>query len=238
MIAPRTFLITAIYLGTVLTGCTSIQQQEEYAGSLPRPEQIIVFDFAVTPDEVKIDSGLTAKAARGVEGKSVDEAKAEDARKVSAELSKKLVKEISDMGLPAVHEDDPAIEGASVNLLVRGSFVSIDEGDRGERVAIGMGLGKSKVIVEVELVDWVGDGERVVDRFQVTGKSGYKPGMAETMGVGAAAGSLAASAVISTGVAGTSEAFGANVEADTRRVASSAGKLMKKFFVREGWIED
>jgi hypothetical protein len=238
VIASRSLLIAAIYLGSVLAGCTSVQQQEAYSGSLPRPEQIIVFDFAVTPDEVKIDSGLTAMAARGIEGKRADEAKAKDARKVAAALSKKLVKEISDMGLPVVHEDDPPIKGSSVNLLVRGSFVSIDEGDRGERVAIGMGLGQSKVIVEVEMVDWVSDGERVVDRFQVTGKSGYKPGMAETMGVGAAAGHLAASAVISTGVAGASEAFGANVEADTRRVASSAGKLMKKFFVREGWIED
>jgi hypothetical protein len=141
VIASRSLLIAAIYLGSVLAGCTSVQQQEAYSGSLPRPEQIIVFDFAVTPDEVKIDSGLTAKAARGIERKSADEAKAEDARKVAAALSKKLVKEISDMGLPVVHEDDPAIEGASVNLLVRGSFVSIDEGDRGERVAIGMGLG-------------------------------------------------------------------------------------------------
>ena len=77
----------------------------------------------------------------------------------------------------------------------------IDEGDSGERVVIGLGLGESEVVVEVELVDWLAEGERVVDRFKVSGKSGYKPGMAETMGAGAA-------------------------------------KLMKKFFVRQGWIED
>ena len=226
-------------LGVALAaGCTSTQQQEAYSGSLPRPEQIIVFDFAVTADEVKIDTGLSAKAVRGIKGKSTDEEKQEAARAVAKALSKKLVKEISDMGLPVVHEDDPPIAGSAVNLLVRGSFVSIDEGDSGERVVIGLGLGQSEVVVEVELVDWVGEGERVVDRFKVTGKSGYKPGMAETMGAGAAAGHLVASTVISTGAAGASEAFGADVEADTRRVAKNAAKLMKKFFVRQGWIED
>jgi hypothetical protein len=187
---------------------------------------------------VNLDGGLSAMAARGIEHKSKDEARDEDARKVSAKLSKMLVKKISDMGLPAVHEDDQAIEGAAVHLLIRGSFVSIDEGSRGARTVVGLGLGESKVVVEFELVDWVGDGERVVDRFKVVGKSGYKPGMAETMGVGAAAGNLALSAVVSTGGAVASEAFGANVEADTARVAKSAAKLMKKFFVREGWIED
>jgi hypothetical protein len=238
MIASRTFLIAALYLGSLLMGCTSTQQQEAYSGSLPRPEQIIVFDFAVAPDEVKIDSGLSAKAVRGIEHKSADEEREKISREVAATVSKKLVKEISDMGLPAVHEDGPPIEDAAVHLLVRGSFVSIDQGDAGERVAIGLGLGESEVVVEVELVDWVGEGERVVDRFKVVGKSGYKPGMAETMGAGAAAGHLVTSAVISTGAAGASEAFGANVDADAARVAKGAAKIMKKFFVREGWIED
>lgn len=229
-------LLVAFCFGFVLAGCTSVQQQEQYSGSLPRPEQIIVYDFAVTPDEVQIDTGLSAEAVRGVEDKSASEEKDETARKVANTVAKKLVKEISDMGLPVVHQDEPPIQGASTHLLVRGSFVSIDQGDRGERVAIGLGMGKSSVVVEVELVDWVGDGERVVDRFKVVGKSSYKPGMAETMGVGAAAGNLAISAAVSAGGAVASEEFGANVEADAERVAKSAAKLMKKFFVREGWL--
>jgi hypothetical protein len=209
-----------------------------YSGSLPKPEQIIVFDFAVTPGDVKVDSGLSARAARSVEGKSTDEEQQKDAKKVARVLAKKLVQEISDMGLPAVHESDPAIAGSNVNLLVRGSFVSVDEGDRGERVAIGLGVGKSKVVIEVELVDWVSEGERVVDRFKVTAKSGDNPGAAETMGAGAIAGHLLVSTAVTAGAQTANESFGANVEADTGRAAKHAATLMKKFFVAQGWIED
>ena len=121
------FAASSLFLAVFLTSaCTTVQQQEMYAGSLPRPEQIIVFDFAVTPEDVTVDSGLSARAARGISGKSTDEKQDEDARKVANVLAKKLVQRISDMGLPAVHESDPAIAGSAVNLLVRGSFVSVD----------------------------------------------------------------------------------------------------------------
>lgn len=234
-----TLAISSLLLAIFLTSaCTTVQQQAMYTGSLPRPEQIIVFDFAVTPDEVTVDSGLSARAARGISGKTTDEKQDADARKVATVLSKKLVKRISDMGLPAVHESDPAIAGSAVNLLVRGSFVSVDEGDRGERIAVGLGLGKSKVVIEVELVDWVGEGERVVDRFKVTAKSGNNPGAAETMGAGAIAGHLLVSTAVTAGVQTASETFGSNIEADTARAAKNAAKLMKDFFVRQGWIED
>jgi hypothetical protein len=230
---PFTLLLAAFAVG-----CTSVQLEEQYAGSLPRPEQIIVFDFAVTADEVQLDSGLSARAIRSMEGKETDTEQDKIAREVATALSKKLTAEIQKMGLPAVHELDPPIDGANTNLVVRGSFVSIDQGDRGERVAIGLGLGKSKVVIEVELVDWVSEGERVVDRFKVTAKSADNPGMAETMGAGALAGHLVVSAVVSTGVQTASEHFGSSVEADTSRAAKNAAKVMKKFFVRQGWIED
>ena len=233
----RSFVLLGLLGAALLTAaCTSVQQQEMYAGSLPRPEQIIVFDFAATPQDVELDSGLTAKALRAMEKESVPEEEAKAARKVSHEVAKKLVKEISDMGLPAVLATEPGIEGTSVNMLVRGTFVSIDEGDQDERVAIGLGAGRSSVVIEVELVDWSPAGEQVVDRFKVTAKSARNPGAAETMGVGAIAGHLLVSTAVTAGSQTASEAFGASIEADTSRAASNAAKLMKKFFVRQGWV--
>jgi hypothetical protein len=233
-ILPGLVILAAL----VASGCTTVQQQETYAGSLPRPEQIIVFDFAVTPDEVKVDSGLSAKAVRSVTDDTVEEKQVADAHKVARVLAKKLVQEISDMGLPVVHEQDPPIEKSAVNLLVRGSFVSVDEGDRGERVAIGLGAGRSSVVIEVELVDWVTDGERVVDRFKVAAKSARNPGAAETMGAGAVAGHLLLSTAVTAGAQTASETFGSGIDDDTRRAAKQTAALMKKFFVRQGWIDD
>jgi len=51
-------------------------------------------------------------------------------------------------------------------------------------------------------------------------KSRRKPGLAETMGAGAAAGHPAVSAAVSSGLAFASEEFSANVDADAERTAN------------------
>jgi hypothetical protein len=39
---------------------TTVQTQQDYSGTaLPRPDRVIVYDFAVSPDEVTLDQGLT-----------------------------------------------------------------------------------------------------------------------------------------------------------------------------------
>ena len=62
--------------------------------------------------------------------------------------------------------------------------------------------------------------------------------MAETMGAGAAAGNLATSAVMSAGMAGASETFGANADADAARMAKKLTQQLAAFFAREGWIPE
>jgi len=47
----------------LLAGCapTNVQQTSESTGALPRPNLILVYDFAVSPDVVKLDEGLSAE---------------------------------------------------------------------------------------------------------------------------------------------------------------------------------
>jgi hypothetical protein len=221
-----------------LSGCTSVQLQEQYSGRLQRPDQIVVLDFAVDADEVQLDDGLAAKAFRSSDLEVVDEKRREISKKVARVFAKKLVAEIQKMGLPAVHETDSPVAGAQENLVVRGSFVSIDQGDSVKRVTIGLGAGASEVVIQVEVVDWMPEGERVVDRFRVTAKSAKNPGAAETMGAGAIAGHLLVSTAVTAGVQTASESFGTSVEADTSRAAEHTATMMKKFFIRQGWIDD
>jgi hypothetical protein len=51
------FALAALLLASC--GPTKVQTTEEYAGKLPRPDRILVYDFAVSPDEVKHDTGLS-----------------------------------------------------------------------------------------------------------------------------------------------------------------------------------
>ena len=74
------WLVAVMTAALVATGCgpTSVQSTSgtAYTG-LPRPDRILVYDFAVTPDEVKLDQGISADIIRYV---SADSASARSSR--------------------------------------------------------------------------------------------------------------------------------------------------------------
>ena len=80
-------------------------------------------------------------------------------------------------GLPA---------GTATGLVISGQFVSVDQGNRTERVVLGLGAGRSDVRVRVQAFDVTPQGRQLADEIEVDAKSGLQPGMAESMGAGCA----------------------------------------------------
>ena len=107
--------------------------------------------------------------------------------------------------------------GTAHGLVITGQFVSIDQGNRAERVAIGLGAGRSDVRVRAQVFADGQGGRQLVDEIEVDAKSGLAPGMAETMGAGALAGHLVVSTLVSGGVQTADESLGASVVADYMR---------------------
>jgi hypothetical protein len=103
-------------------------------------------------------------------------------------------------------------------------------------VVIGLGAGRSDVRTAVQVAELIPEGRRLVESFEVDAKSGRKPGAAETMGVGAAAGHVAVSAAVTAAGTVAAEAFGDNVEADAERTAAKIATLLHSLFMRQGWI--
>jgi hypothetical protein len=231
------FLIIGLLAVGVIISCapTQVKTVSEYSGKLSRPDRIFVYDFATSPDDVDTSKGIIAdlehlvkKAPRTKEEKAVG-------RHVANALSKALVKEIQNFGLPA--ERAAGTPSSSGNMLeIEGQFLSIDEGNRTERVIIGFGLGRTDVKTNVQLYDVTAQGRRAVEKFTTDAKSGRKPGMAVFVGAGALAGHAAVSTLVSGGVSAASEKFSANVEADAKRTAKEIAKRLGQFFVRQGWI--
>ena len=221
----------------VIMGCTSttVEIAPQYLGQLPKPDMILVYDFAVEPDEIELGRGVTPKIARLVKGSSRTEEEVAVGRAVAGSLSKHLVQEIQDLGFPAERATGAPLLGQDV-LEIEGQFLSVDEGNRAERVIIGLGLGRTEVKTNIQVYDVTPQGRRLVEEFETDAKSGRKPGMGEFVGVGALAGHAVVSALAGAGVAGVDEAFMANVEADTRRMAKGIAKQLKQLFVKQGWI--
>jgi hypothetical protein len=223
----------------LLAACTSSQSQMDTTEMLPPPEVVIVDTFATSPDEVQLDEGLSTEVEEAIkahQGTSQTEQEAAVGREVADAIANNLVVEIRDVGLAA--ERGTKVPSSVQNgVLIKGQLISIDEGNRTERVVIGLGAGRSDVRVHVQAYEVTPAGSRLIDTVEVDAKSGLTPGMAETMGAGAVAGHLVVSAVASGGLHAVSERTGANVVADADRAAKGIVKQLAVFFARERWIE-
>jgi Domain of unknown function (DUF4410) len=198
---------------------------------------VIVDRFAVSPEEVKLDDGLSAdveeliKAKRGT---SRTEQEVEAGHQVADAIADKLVVEIRDLGL-AAERGDAVPAGTPNAVLIKGQLISIDEGNRTERVVIGLGAGRSDVRADAQVYEVTPAGRQLIDQIEVNAKSGLTPGMAETMGAGAAAGHLLVSTAVSGGLHVVSEDVGANVVADADRAAKGIAKQLSALFGEQGW---
>jgi hypothetical protein len=221
-----------------LAACTSAQSQMETgAQTLPRPQVVIVDRFAVAPDEVQLDEGLSTEIEQAIKekrGTSRTEQELQAGRQVADAIADKLVVEIRDMGLHA--ERGSTVPAGSQNaLLIKGQPVSIDEGNRTERVIIGLGAGRSDVRAHAQVYEVAPAGRRLIDTIEVDAKSGLAPGMAETMGAGGLAGHLVMATVVSGGLHVVDEAIGANVVADADRASKGIAKQLSALFAQAGW---
>lgn len=221
-----------------LSACTTVKVVKEYQGGpLPRPHRVLVYDFAYSPGQVDLDRGVSARVAQALDSSPRSAQELDLGRKVAEVVSEHLVKEIREMGLPAQRASgDPDPVGNT--LVIKGQFLTIDQGNRTARVVIGLGAGRSDVETEVQVYMESLDGRRLLEELDAEGKSNRKPGMAETLGVGAVMGHLVVSAVVSTVLTGASETFSTSVEADAGRIARKVAAEQKKFFVRQGWVVD
>lgn len=221
----------------LLAACTQGSSQIQTAAELPRPQVIVVQDFAVAPGEVQLDPGLSNTIREAVESKQGAPPGTQAykvARQVADALAEKLVADIRDLGLPA-QRGQGLPPGVSTGLLVTGQFVSVDQGNRAERVAIGLGAGRSDVRVRAQVFDVSPAGRRLADEIEVDAKSGLQPGMAETMGAGALAGHFVTATLVSGGLQVADEALGASVVADADRAAKGISKQLASFFAEQGW---
>jgi hypothetical protein len=213
---------------------TSVENVNRPAVGLPRPEIIVVHDFGITPGDVALDGAIGARLLRMAQETPASEQELKTGREVARIVTENLVKEISKLGIPAVSAA-AATPVTGPSLAVEGHFISIQEGNRMRRMVVGFGAGASEVRTLVQLYETTAEGRRLFEDIYTTVKSSVKPGMGPMVGVGAAAGRVATSALVSGGVGVMSE-HSQTVEGDAKHTADAITKVLKTFFADQGWI--
>ncbi|WP_206997261.1 DUF4410 domain-containing protein [Trinickia mobilis] len=237
--AARCATVALTFGALLLGGCASgISNKAQFSGEPQvHPDNVYVYTFAATPDQVKLDTGgIAQKLKSQMSGASAETEQAEAASEVREALANEIVQKLQAMGLRAIRSDVPPPAGQNV-LIVQGSFAKVDEGNRRRRVVIGLGAGKSEVGASVQvLYKPVGGAPIVVQSFDANADSGKMPGIAETAGVGAAAGHVATSAAVGGGLHGIGEVKHATLTAVSKKLADKIAKQVGDIGVSQGWM--
>ncbi|SOY69215.1 conserved exported hypothetical protein [Cupriavidus taiwanensis] len=197
---------------------------------------IYVRAFGASAAQVRQDSGLAQQVKRMVAGGSPAGATAQAAAEAREQVAGEIVRELRARGLHAVRSDAPVPAGASA-LVVDGDFSKIDEGTARRRLLIGLGAGKSEVSAAVRITYQPAHGAPVpLQSFVADADSGHLPGVAETAGIGAAAGHLAMAAGAGAGLHGVSAIGHDAVYADATRLGNTIAAQVVAASTGEGWL--
>ncbi|MGE5441758.1 MAG: DUF4410 domain-containing protein [Bacteroidota bacterium] len=201
---------------------------------LPPPDRVLVYNFAVTPQEVQLDAVGSAITST-LDGTADSEQEIQVGHAVADALAKRLVGDIRNMGLYAERAAGP-VPPTGTDVMILGQLVSIDEGNAAERMVIGLGAGRSDVQAHVQVYQSVSGRRTPIETMSGTAKSSLMPGAAETMGVGALTGHLLVSAAITAGSQVANQTLSANVDSEAGRLADKVSDQLESLFVAQGWI--
>jgi hypothetical protein len=220
---------------TVVSGCasTEVTERQRYEGEkLARPDRIIVHDFTANPADVPLESALAAQIARAP---APTPQQLELSRKLGDQVAKDLVADLRGMGLPAVQaagQPPPRPD----DIVLRGYFVSVDEGSATHRMLVGFGAGAAELRTAVEAYQMTAQGLRPLARGEVRSGGGELPGMVVPLAVVAATanpiGLVVGGAAKATGEATGSE----TIEGAAQRTADEIAAQLRTAAEEQGWI--
>jgi hypothetical protein len=219
----------------VVAGCasTEITEHESYQGEkLARPDRIIVHDFTGNPAEVPPESPFHAQMA---ETATPTPEQQEVGQQLGAQIAEELVADLQGMGLPAVRAAGQSAPQPN-DIVLRGYFVSIDEGSAGKRVLVGFGSGEAEMRAAVEGYQMTDQGLRLLGSGEVASEGGSMPGMVVPLAVVAATANP-----IGLVVGGAAHLYGEGSGSDTiegaaKRTVDEIAAQLRTAAEKQGWI--
>lgn len=225
-----------------LAGCsTRVVTTADYAptaqspAALPAPRRVVIADFTTDWRSVRLDQGIGARLQRQANGGDPVPQQFATADAVQQSIADALVENVQKMGLPVARAPSNAPPEPG-SVVVQGRVVTINEGNRTRRMAIGFGAGRSDVRADIQVYYVRPDGQaQLLQTYDADSNSGRKPGLAA--GAGAAAGEGSFVPGVLTAATGLhSETHKAGVAGEGERLADRVAHNLGTLFARQGWI--
>ncbi len=215
----------------VATGCarsevTGARRYSNDDAVIPRPPVVLVYPFAMSADDVAIDT-------LGMRDASIDEIDAEG-RRVQNQLTLQIVADLNDRGISAQRGTETSDVPANA-FLMKGQFITIDEGSRARRMIIGFGAGAERIQTRVQVYRVAARGTVRVAAAEVSAEGDRMPGMAVPVGAGAIAGRAATSAIVAGGMNVVQEVRGGLGRAISN-ISTEIADRAEAFYRERGWL--
>jgi hypothetical protein len=218
--------------------CASTQatNRHVYEGkeTIARPDRILVYDFGSTQGDIPPESSLAGRASEPSTPPTEEELAI--GRRLGAEVATRLAENIAEMGLPGLRGADqpPPRPG---DLVIRGYFLSIDDGNMAKRVLIGFGSGAAELKTFVEGYLMTEYGLRRLGSGEVdSGARGGAPGAAVPIAVTIATANPIGLIIGGTVKAATELSGTQKIQASGKRTADLIAAELRPKFAERGWI--
>lgn len=206
----RDLSIAGLWLtGLLIAGCgaTTVSPAFPTTDGLPRPDRVLVYDFAATADDLQIKTGLDPAVFGGAGRDAQTQEEIQVGRAFAKALTDILAQELRSRGIEAARGTETARLG-DTTVLIRGLFLRKSRSD-GSTLA-GFGLGDGQVRARIQIFQGAGLQLRLVGEAESATQTNLKPGSGAQVG-------------------------GA-VETDARRTAAQVADKIADYYKRQGWI--
>jgi hypothetical protein len=219
----------------LLVGCAKNYVQENVAvinTNMPKPNSVLIYNFAVNPADVKNGTGVLATLKNSVQNTTPSQEEAQLAREVSDAMATELTQKIADMGLNPIRANQSTRVTAG-SIIIAGAFVNIDEGNSTRRNVIGLGMGQSSLDSKVSVLTT--DNQELLS-FDAHTDSGSMPGAAVMGPAGVAAGAGTAAAVATNVATGAVKSYKSESAQQAKKMADNIAAQLAAYFAQQGWI--
>jgi hypothetical protein len=207
---------------------SSATQRVDAAG-LRRPPVVLVYPFAVDPEDVVVDTfGPSFATGEGTVSERV-----QSGRRIARDLAHEIVKALDARGIRAEAagaSSEPPLYAA----LVKGQFVSVSEGDQMLRFTIGFGSGTESLRANLQVYQVTPSGLQRLVAGSGEARGDRMPGMVVPLGAAGVAG-RAAPIVIGGGFNVVSELKGP-LGNRIRDLAAQFAERALEYYVERGWL--
>jgi hypothetical protein len=202
------------------------------------PGFILVRDFDFSPPNVTENRSLLHRAIDLVRSSSPEQRQIKIGRDVAARLSEAIEKRLGKTGLEVARIGVDAPTPARGNfLMVTGRLIDVDEGNRFDRVAFGLGAGESRLAADVHVFRVV-DGEKAeVLAFTTYADSGKMPGMAFSMAFGEfLIGPITVITAIEDTVSSGQKIYSTQIDSLAGQTGDEVSAYVSQYAAAEHWI--